>query len=92
MDSTILIPSALARHTGGQTSVNTSEPSLGKALSALTEQFSLGEAVLTQSGDIQPYIRVVINNSMVSKAALRQPESIEIAGASVELKTAFAGG
>lgn len=92
MTTRISLPSALARHTGGNSNVTTAARSLYDALSDLTEQYSLGDVLLNEDGSLQPYIRVVIDNSMLSKTALQDLTNINISDKEVELKTAFAGG
>lgn len=92
MSGTITLPSALARHTDGQSIISTDESSLGQALKALSNQYSLGDAILNSEGQLQPYIRVVISNKMLGKSQLGNPDEVALDGTMVELKTAFAGG
>ena len=92
MTSRITLPSTLARHIGGQKQVITKESTLGMALRTLTSEYSLGDALLTDEGGIQPYIRVVIGSRMLDKNELSDPDEILLGDVSVELKAAFAGG
>lgn len=92
MTTEISLPSALAKHTGGNSTISAPVNSLGEALSHLTEQFSLGEVLLAEDGSLQPYIRVVIDNTVVKKSALNNLAQIDVTDKQIELKTAFAGG
>ena len=90
--TTLKLPKSLARYTSGQTEIETEATTLGAALSHLTETFDLGSAVLQDGGAIQPYIGVVLGGRLLDKATLADASGIDIAGQTVQLKTAFAGG
>lgn len=88
----VTIPNALAKFTDGQTRLDVSADTLGAALQKLTEQHQLGDVVLGPNGDLQPYIRVVVDDTVVSGKSRSELDRISLNGSQVELKTAFAGG
>lgn len=92
MTSTIHLPAVLARLTGGETKIPTTEPNLGQALHELSNKFSLGFAVLNEEGEIQPYVKLVINDSILPHKQIQDLQSIKLDNTSIEIKTAFAGG
>lgn len=92
MTSTISLPTTLARHTGGHSHVTTNESNLGEALRSLSSEYSLGDALITEQGQLQPYIRVVVDNRMLGSSQLDNPDAVELSETRIELKTAFAGG
>jgi len=86
------LPKALARYTNGTTEMEVSGTTLQETLAKLTNDHGLGTAILRDDGSIQPYIGVVVGGELLTKAALSDPQSIEVANQDIQLKTAFAGG
>ena len=69
--TTITLPKSMAQYVGGSTSVPVEAHTLYGALQELTERWTLGTALLQENGSLQPYIRVVVDNAIVSAGSPR---------------------
>lgn len=88
----IKLPRALAQYTNGQALIELEAKTLFEALSSLTNTYKLGSALLNEDGSVQPYIGVVLDARLLSRAILADPHAINVADAQIQIKTAFAGG
>ena len=90
--TTVTLPKTMAQYAGGETSVPVDADTLHGALRELTERWTLGTALLQEDGSLQPYLRVVVDDTMVSEGSPEALSAVPVEGRTVELKTAFAGG
>jgi hypothetical protein len=88
----IKLPRTLAQYTNGQTLIELEAKTLFEVLSSLTNTYKLGSALLNENGSVQPYIGVVLDARLLSRAMLADPQAINVANAQIQIKTAFAGG
>ena len=90
--TTVDLPKSLSQFTQGQTSVQVNAANLGEALRQLSGEHNMGDVLLSENGELQPYVRVFLNNALIRNKNRKELDRIDVQDTRVELKTAFAGG
>ena len=86
------LPKTLAKLTGGSTEVEADGDTLLECLTNLTGTYQLDDALLDTDGNMQPYIRVVMDDALVRDTSNAGLAAQAVSGGTVQIKTAFAGG
>lgn len=92
MSVRVVIPRPLSRHVGNREAVDVEVGDLQAMFEALSETYDLHGVFLTPEGDLQPYIRVIVGERLLTATRRDQLGGVKVAGETVEITTAFAGG
>ena len=92
MSTTVVIPNYLARHFNNTSHIEVEASDLKGVLEILSRDYPLDGILLTVEGHLQPYIRVVIDQHLVTPRKAGDLGQVGVAGKTVHILTAFAGG
>jgi hypothetical protein len=92
MSATVLIPRHLARHFNTKSRIDVEASDLKTALEIVSRDFNLDDALLTRDGDLQPFIRILIAEDLITSSKAGDLAQVNVAGKMVQIMTAFAGG
>ena len=92
MSATVVIPNCLARHFNHTSHIAVDAPDLKGVLETLSRNYDLEDILLTVEGHLQPFIRVVIDEDVVTSRKAGDLGQVGVAGKTVRILTAFSGG
>ena len=92
MSATVVIPKYLAGYFNHTSSIEVEASDLRDVLETLSRDYHLEDILLTGEGHLQPFIRVVIDEDMVIPRKSGDLGQVGVAGKTVRILTAFAGG
>lgn len=92
MSVTVLVPKHLNRHVGNKSEISVEASDLKAALETLSRDYHLEDVLLTRDGDLQGFIRVIIDDQFVTATRAEELSRVAVAGKRVEIQSAFAGG
>ena len=92
MSSTVVVPKYLARHFNNTAEIAVEASDLNCALETLSRNYQLDGILLTPEGHLQPFIRVVIGEDVVTSRNAADMGRVGVAGKTIHILTAFAGG
>jgi hypothetical protein len=91
MSATVLIPKHLARHFNSKSQIDVEASDLKTALEIISRDYDLMDILLTIDGHLQ-FIRIVIDKDLVTSGKAGDLAQVGVAGKTVHILTAFAGG
>lgn len=92
MSVKIVVPKYLCRHVNNRSEIDVEAPDLKAALEVLSRDYSLEDILLTREGHLQSFIRVVIDDHLVTARRPEDLSQVAVAGKTIEIQSAFAGG
>ena len=88
----VLLPKHLGRYLNNQFEIDVEASDLKAALEVVTRDFQLEDILLTKEGHLQAFIHVVIDDHLVTSRKADDMSRVEVAGKTVEITAAIAGG
>lgn len=88
----VVIPKHLARHVNNRSEIDIDAADLKATLEILSRDYRLEDILLTSEGHLQAFIRVVIDERLVLSRKAEDLKQVAVAGKTVEIQSAFAGG
>ena len=92
MSVKVLIPKHLARILNNQTEIDVEASDLKATLDILSRDYRLEDVLLNREGHLQPHIRVAVDEDLVTTRKGADLTQVPVAGKTVEIHCAFAGG
>ena len=92
MSATVVIPNHLARHFRNASQFQIEASDLKSVLETLSRDYGLEDILLTLEGHLQPFIRVVVDEDLVTSRKSGDLGQVGVAGKTIRILTAFAGG
>ena len=92
MSVKVIVPRQLCRHLNNRSAIDVDAPNLKAMLEILSRDYSLEDILLTPQGHLQAFIRLVIDDHLVAARKTDELRQVAVAGKTVEIQTAFAGG
>ena len=92
MSVTVLIPKHLGRHVGNQSQISVEASDLKATLETLSRDYHLEDILLTREGHLQGFIRLIVDDQIVWTRNAEDLSRVAVAGKTVEIQSAFAGG
>jgi len=92
MSAKVLIPRHLVAHLNNQREIDVDASNLKTALEILSREYKLEDILLTRDGHLQAFIRIVIDEQLLSSRKPEELSQVAVGGKTVEITTAFAGG
>ena len=92
MSVKVLIPKHLGRYLNNRSEIDVEASDLKAALEILSNDYKLDGIFLTREGHLQAFIRIVVDENLVTARKAEDLRQIGVAGKIVEIQTAFAGG
>jgi molybdopterin converting factor small subunit len=92
MPVTVLVPGQLAARLNGSASVEIEASDLLTTLETLSRHCQLDDGLLRDDGHLQAYVRVAVNRERVTARKPEDLQRVAVAGKTVEIAVALAGG
>ena len=92
MSVKVIVPKYLCRHVSNRSEIDVDASDLKAALEILSRDYRLGDVLLTSEGHLQAFIRVIIDERLVTARRTEDLSQVAVAGRTVEIQSAFAGG
>ena len=92
MSVKVLIPKHLGRHVNNKCEIDVEASDLRATLEILSRDYRLEDILLTREGHLQGFIRVVVDEQLVTSRKAEELSHVPVAGKTVEIQSAFAGG
>ena len=92
MSVKVLIPKVLGRYLNGKSEIHVEASDLRATLEILSREYKLEDILLTRDGHLQTFIRVVIDERLVTSRKAEELGRVDVGGKTVEITAAFAGG
>ena len=92
MSVTVIVPRYLCRHVDNRPAIEVDAADLKTTLEILSRDYGLEDILLTGDGHLQAFIRVVIDEQLVTARKTEDLRQVAVAGKTVEIQSAFAGG
>ena len=92
MSVKVRIPKHLSRYLNDKSEVDVEASDLKAALEILSRDYNLEDILLTREGHLQAFIRVVIDEHVVTSRKAEDLSQVAVAGKTVEIIAASAGG
>jgi hypothetical protein len=92
MPVTVLVPTLLGARLNGGTSLEIEASDLLTALAIVSRRCGLDDGLFRDDGHLQAYVRVAVNRQRVTARTPEDLERVAVAGKSVEIAIALAGG
>ena len=92
MSVKVLIPNHLSQYVNHQSELEVEAADLKGMLERVSRDYNLDDTFLTRDGDLQSFIRLIVDEQFVTMTKAEDLASVPVAGKTVEIKTAFAGG
>jgi hypothetical protein len=91
MSATVVIPNHLARHFK-TSKIDIEASNLKGALETVSRDYHLDGILLNAEGHLQPFIRIVVDNDLITSRGASDLGQVSVAGKTIHIMTAFAGG
>jgi hypothetical protein len=92
MSVKVHIPKHLTRHFNNRSEIDIEAADLKTALEIVSRDCHLEDILLTPEGHLQPFIRVVVDDQVVASKTTGGLNDVVVAGKSIRILSAFAGG
>lgn len=92
MSVKVVVPKYLCRHLNNRSEIDVDASDLKAALEILSRDYRLEDILLTREGHLQAFIRVVIDEHLVTARRTEDLRQVAVAGKTIEIQSAFAGG
>lgn len=92
MSVTVIIPKHLGRHVGNKSEISVEASDLKATLETLSREYNLEDILLTRDGNLQGFIRLVVDDQFVTVKKAEDLSRVAVAGKTVEIQSGFAGG
>ena len=92
MSTKVVLPKYLRRHLDNRSEIDVEASDLKTALDILSRDYRLDDILLTKEGNLQAFIRVVIGDRLVAARRAEDLREVTVAGQTIEIQSAFAGG
>ena len=92
MSVTVIIPKHLGRHVGNKSQISVEASDLKATLETLSRDYHLEDILLTRDGNLQGFIRLVVDDQFVKAKKAEDLSRVAVAGKTVEIQSGFAGG
>ena len=92
MSVKVIVPRHLCRHLNNQSEIDVEASDLKATLETLSRDYGLEDILLTSEGHLQAFIRVIIDEQLVTARKTDDLSRIAVAGKTLEIQSAFAGG
>ena len=92
MSVKVLIPRHLARFVGDRSEIDVEATDLRSALETLSRDYSLDDILLSPRGHLQSFIRIVIDDALVTSRSADDLGRVAVDGKTIEITSGFAGG
>jgi hypothetical protein len=88
----VLIPKHLGRYLNNKSEIDVEATDLKAALEIVTRDYQLEDILLTREGHLQAFIHIVIDDHLVTSRKAEDMSRVAVAGKTVEITAAIAGG
>ena len=92
MSVKVVVPKYLCRHLNNRSEIDVDASDLKATLEILSRDYRLEDILLTREGHLQAFIRVVIDEHLVTARRTEDLSQVAVAGKTIEIQSAFAGG
>lgn len=92
MSVRVVVPRHLSRFLNNRSEVDLDASDLKAALEILSREYGLEDILLTDEGHLQTFIRLVIDEELLISRKGADLSLVPVAGKTVEIQSAFAGG
>ena len=92
MSVKVVVPTHLSRHLNNRLEIDVDASDLKATLEILSRDYRLEDILLTSEGHLQAFIRVIIDEHLVTARRTEDLRQVAVAGKTVEIQSAFAGG
>jgi hypothetical protein len=92
MSVKVIVPKYLGRHLNNRSEIDVDASDLKATLEILSRDYRLEDILLTREGHLQSFIRVVIDEHLVTARRTEDLSQVAVAGKTIEIQSAFAGG
>jgi hypothetical protein len=92
MSVKVVVPKYLCRHLNNKSAIDVDASDLKATLEILSRDYGLEDVLLTREGHLQAFIRVVIDDHLVMARRTEDLSQVAVAGKTIEIQSAFAGG
>jgi hypothetical protein len=92
MSVKVVVPKYLCRHLNNRSEIDVDASDLRSTLETLSRDYSLEDILLTREGHLQSFIRIVIDEHLVTARRTEDLSQVAVAGKTIEIQSAFAGG
>ena len=92
MSVRVVVPRHLSRFLDNRSEIDVNAVDLRTVLEILSDEYGLEDILLTSNGDLQAFIRLVIDEELLLSKKGADLSLVSVAGKTVEIQSAFAGG
>ena len=92
MSVRVIVPRHLSRFLNNQSELDVDAVDLKTALEILSHEHGLEDILLTSNGELQAFIRLVIDEELLVSRKGADLSLVPVAGTTIEIQSAFAGG
>lgn len=92
MSVRVVVPRHLSAFLNNRSEIDLDAPDLKAALEILSRDYGLEDILLTSDGHLQTFIRLVIDEELLLSKKGADLSLVPVAGKTVEIQSAFAGG
>jgi hypothetical protein len=92
MSVKVLVPRHLSRYVDNKSEIDIEASDLKAMLEILSRDYHLEDILLTREGNLQAFIRLVIDEQLVTSRRSEDLVRVAVAGKTVEITSGFAGG
>ena len=92
MSVKVIVPRHLCRYLNNLSEIDVEASDLKGTLETLSRDYGLEDILLTSEGHLQAFIRVIIDEQLVMARKTEDLSRIAVAGKTLEIQSAFAGG
>ena len=92
MSVRVVVPKHLSRFLNNRSEIDLDALDLKTALEILSREYGLEDILLTAEGQLQAFIRLVIDEELLTSRTGADLSLVPVAGKTVEIQAAFAGG
>ena len=92
MSVRVVVPRHLSRFLDNRSEIDLDALDLKTTLEILSRDYGLEDILLTSEGHLQAFIRVIIDEQLVTARKTDDLSRIAVAGKTLEIQSAFAGG
>jgi hypothetical protein len=92
MSVKVVVPKYLCRYLNNRPEIDVDASDLKTALEVLSRDYRLEDILLTREGHLQSFIRIVIGDDLVKARRTEDLSRVAVAGKTIEIQSAFAGG
>ena len=92
MSVKVVVPKYLCRYVNNRSEIDVDASDLKAALDILSRDYRLEDILLTREGHLQSFIRIVIDDTLVTARRTEDLSLVAVGGKTIEIQSAFAGG